>query len=83
MPRDFKGSNMLLMKPEGLTDEQCMSDVPAVRGIDDQGFPFIATAWWPSKEDIENILNGGPVVVKVYGRSTPPISVFTTEADQP
>jgi hypothetical protein len=78
MPVDFEGSNTVLTKPKGMTDEQCMS-VPAYRNIDDAGFPFTLTVWQPSKEDIDAINAGRPICLKVLGITPPPVSLFTVD----
>lgn len=36
-PVDFEGSNILMDKPNDMTDEQCASGVPAYIGVDADG----------------------------------------------
>ena len=76
LPTDFEGTNMDLIKPNGMTDEQCLA-VRAFKGVDNDGFPFILTAWQPNKEDIEAINAGRPVMLKVIGQNTPPVCIYT------
>jgi hypothetical protein len=76
MPIDFPGTNLTLKKPENMTDEQCM-EIKAFRGVDVDGFPFILTMWQPSKEDIDAIVIGTPIAVKVMSSGFAPMAIFT------
>lgn len=78
MPIDFEGSNLTLVKPSNMTDEQCAS-LYAYKGIDNDGFPFILTVWQPSKEDIEAVIAGRPICIKTVGETFPPMAVYTTD----
>lgn len=78
MPVDFPGSNIVFKKPEGMTDEQCMS-LPAFIGTDEDGFPFVLECWQPSKEDMDAIAVGRPIFLKFVGKSPQPIAVFTLD----
>jgi hypothetical protein len=80
IPINFEGANTILHKPKEMTDEQCMS-VHAYSGVDTDGFPFTLTVWQPNKEDIEAILAGRPVCLKVLGQQPPPVSMYTYDAD--
>ena len=76
IPIDFEGSNIVLGKPEDMTDEQCQP-VKAYAGEDNDGFPFFLTAWQPNKEDIEAINAGRPVMLKLIGYSMQPACLYT------
>lgn len=76
LPIDFEGSNIELVKPHGMTDEECMS-VPAFHGFDNGGNHFFLTAWRPSKEDMEAINAGRPIMLKVLATQTPPVALYT------
>jgi hypothetical protein len=76
LPIDFEGTNITLGKPGNMTDEQC-SEVKAYRGTDNDGFPFFLTAWKLSKEDLEAVNSGRPIMLKVLGSSVPPVSMYT------
>lgn len=78
MPIDFEGSNLTLVKPANMTDEQCAS-LFAYKGVDNDGFGFILTVWQPSKEDIEAVKAGRPICVKVVSESFPPMAIYTTD----
>jgi hypothetical protein len=79
-PVDFEGSNLNLTKPVGWTDEQCFN-MPAFKGKDKEGEPFILTAWQPNKEDLEAMNRGEPLYLRVCGEGHPPVSLFTMNPD--
>lgn len=76
LPVNFEGTNTVLTKPEDMTDEQCL-EVRAYCDIDGDGFPFYLTAWQPNKEDLEAINAGRPIMLKVVGKSMPPVCLYT------
>ena len=73
---DFEGTNIQLDKPSNMTDAQCAS-VRAFAGVDNDGFPFFLTAWQPSKEDIEAINSGRPIMLKLLGDRFQPVAMYT------
>jgi hypothetical protein len=77
-PTDFEGSNINLAKPSGMTDEQCFS-LPAEKNVDSQGFDYFLTAWIPNKQDIEALVAGRPLFLKVIGQTHPPLALFTID----
>ena len=77
-PIEFEASNIVFGKPESMTDEQCFS-IEAYKGIDDNGFTYINTVWMPSKEDIEAINAGRPIILSIYGEGMPPVNLFTND----
>lgn len=76
----FDGCNIELGKPDGMTDEQCFS-LPAMKGIDPNGFPYILTAFAPNKEDLIALQDGRPLYLKVVGTQFPPVALFTLDED--
>lgn len=76
LPTDFEGTNIILTKPDSMTDEQCMT-VRAYAGEDNDGFKFLLTAWMPSKEDLEAMNAGRPIMLRVTGTSFPPLVLYT------
>ncbi|HUS02938.1 MAG TPA: hypothetical protein VMY77_14470 [Chitinophagaceae bacterium] len=76
LPIDFEGTNVILTKPKDWTDEQCM-EIKAFRGVDAEGIPFFLTAWNLSKEDLEAVNEGRPIMLKVCGSVTPPVAMYT------
>lgn len=77
IPVNFEGA-VEIKKPAGMTDEQCTS-IWAMRGTDDEGFPFFLTAWKPSYEDLQALNRGEPVFVKTIANGLPPMALFTIE----
>ncbi|MBK7885493.1 MAG: hypothetical protein IPJ81_18140 [Chitinophagaceae bacterium] len=78
LPIDFEGTNLILSKPANMTDEQCTA-LKAYKGVDNDGFPFFVTAWQPSKEDIESINSGKPIMLKILGTCFPPVALYTLD----
>lgn len=76
LPTDFEGTNIVLGKPDSMTDEQC-SSIKAYKGIDGDGYPFFLTAWQLSKEDLEAVNNGRPIMLKMLGNVFYPVSMYT------
>ena len=76
MPVDFEGTNIEFLKPEGMTDEECMS-VRAFKGVDVGGFPFVLLAFKPNREDLEAIKAGRPIMLKILGEGMPPVCLYT------
>ncbi len=77
-PIHFEESNATFGKPLGMTDEECLP-ISAYVGKDENGKPYINTVWQPSKEDIEAINAGRPIIVNVFGAGLPPMCLFTLD----
>ena len=75
-PIDFPEANAWFEKPETMTDEECFP-VSAYKGIDKNGRPYTNVVYMPSKEDIEAILAGRPIVVTWLIDGLIPHSLFT------
>jgi len=76
IPTDFEGTNVILGKPEGMTDEQCYS-IKGKRGIDENNFPYTMVAFTPNADDMKALQEGRALFVKVLGTQFAPISLFT------
>lgn len=81
LPVTFDKANFTFGKPASMTDEQCAS-LHVWKGecpVDGNGtmMPVIISKWQPSKEDIEEINNGGAVYLSITGHGMPPVSLFT------
>lgn len=72
-PIDFPESNIVFNKPDNMTDDECLP-LPAYRGDN-----FINTLWMPNKEDIEAINAGRGIVLSIFGKSMPPVSLHTSD----
>lgn len=75
---DFEGSTFDLVKPSDMTDEQC-TPLRAASGTDNEGFSFILVAFKPSPEDLQAMIDGRPVFMKVLGQSFAPVSLYTLD----
>lgn len=75
---NFEGATFDLLKPDNMTDEQCLS-LPAHKGIDANGFPFILTAFMPNHEDLKALNEGRPLYLKVIGTTFQPVALFTCD----
>lgn len=75
-PVHFEQSNITFEKPTTMDDSECLA-ISAYVGVDANGNPHINTVWMPSKEDLEAINSGRPIVVCVLGTALPPLSLFT------
>lgn len=77
-PVNFEGSNFNLVKPENMTDEQCMG-LPAMRGVDSNGFNFILVAFKPNYEDLKALQEGRELYLKVIGNRFAPVALYTVD----
>lgn len=68
----------MLGKPNSMTDEEC-TELPVARVLDQAGHYVQISCWQPSKEDLEDLANGGKVWLMVYGSVHPPV-LLTTES---
>ncbi len=73
---DFPEANITLNKPANMTDEQC-DPLRAMASVDDQGFPGYTVLVQPNKEDIEAIIAGRPIALRIMGTMFPPFSIWT------
>lgn len=79
-PIDFPEANITFNKPTTMYDAECLP-IQAYSGVDEKGMPYINTVWMPSREDIQAINEGRPIVVSVCGDTLPPMSLFTVDSD--
>lgn len=76
-PIDFPEANTFFEKPKSMTDEECLP-VSAFVKKDEQGkVEYINVVYMPSKEDIEAILAGRPIVCSFMQSFLPPHALFT------
>jgi len=78
MSVDFEGSNIHLVKPKDMTDEQCYG-IHAEKAVDNDGFPYFLTCWIPNKEDLEALNAGRPLFLKMLGHGFQPVAMFTVD----
>lgn len=84
-PIYFEGAKEMA-KPENMTDEQCYSlwaHCQEHEYTGEDGKKYIgrvwAELWQPSKEDIEAINAGRPIVLQIHSIGLPPVAVFTMD----
>lgn len=75
-PVDFKGTNIVLSKPEDMTDEQCLP-LKAMKAATEDGLPYFVTGWKPNKDDLDVLNAGGILYLQVVGNGFPPVALFT------
>lgn len=78
LPIDFKERNVLYGKPEGWTDEQCMT-LPVWKDVDEEGNPFCISVWQPSKEDLDALIAGRGLVLKLFFSVQIPVAMWTLD----
>lgn len=84
-PMNFPGA-IVVGKPAGMTDEQCSSlwahthdyEFTGEDGKQYQGRCW-TEIWQPSKEDIEAIVAGRPIILQIHSNGLPPVSLFTMD----
>lgn len=79
MPVDFEGSNIIMHKPESMTDEECGS-MPAYVELDILYRPIkYLVAWQPNREDLIELNKGKPVFISMSTGALPPHQLFTID----
>lgn len=84
-PTNFEGAK-LISKPENVKDEDCFSmwAMPVdITQTGEDGRQYQSRMWvemWqPSKEDIEAINAGRPIILQIHSAGLPPVAVFTLD----
>lgn len=77
---EFNGSNITFVKPDSMTDEEC-SSLPAFKGTTPEGYPIIETHWLPSKEDLDAVNAGRPIVLQLLTPVMLPVAIFTIDEE--
>jgi len=72
----FPEANVIFGKPESLSDEEC-HEISAYKGVDEDGIPYTITVWQPNKEDIEAVMAGRPICLKMLGEAPAPVVLYT------
>jgi len=86
-PIHFEGAREI-GKPKEMTDEQCKSlwahsqdfEFTGSDGKRHQGRVW-TEMWQPSKEDIEAIVAGRPIVLQIHSWGLPPVSMLTLDGN--
>lgn len=84
-PIHFDGAKEM-HKPEDMTDEQCYSlwahqNDYQYTGADgkEHDARCWTEMWQPSKEDIEAINAGRPIILQIHSHGLPPVALFTLD----
>jgi hypothetical protein len=86
-PIEIPGANSSLTKPKNwdeARDGECET-LKVLTGVDEAGRQILASAWRPTKDELEALSHGHAVMLTIYGRSHPPvwIGVTPTAVDVP
>ncbi len=76
LPGDFPQVNKTYVKPDTMSDDECMPLLTHT-GFDQSGNAVIISKWIPTDEDIERIKNGSGIWLIVVGVNLPPVTVQT------
>ena len=79
-PVDFPTANQTFGKPENMEDEECLP-LRAEVGIDNDGYPYVVTAWMPNVDDMKALNRGEPIYLKTIGGGLAPTSMFTLDQE--
>jgi hypothetical protein len=78
-PVEFEQANKVFTPPQGLDSSQCSpinAFVGQAEGGSCDGILIVVTAWKPSEEEIDDLMNGQPVFLTFVG-GLPPHTVST------
>lgn len=82
LPSNFEEANILLLAAPNLPPSKCYNDIPAFFGVEGREQMYIyVTAWIPSKEDMDALKEGRPIMVKIYSDKMPSLSLFTQDEE--
>ena len=75
--REFAGQNHIFKPPSGFqqTEEITIGMLPVYVSRNDAGLTEIASVWQPTEEELDLLLKGAVVVLRVLGETMPPVSL--------
>lgn len=74
-PGNIKGATRALGKPTNWDDKDGECATLYVRDHRGAGPTIMQSAWYPSPEEIEQMIKGEPVILSIWGPSHPPVSL--------
>lgn len=81
---NFPEANITAGPPQGFSEAQCQP-IRAFRGCAEggscDGLPLYITAWFPTVEETEMIMQGHPIYLTIMGTGLPP-HMLTTSFDE-
>jgi hypothetical protein len=72
----FEESNVVLGRPQSMTDEQC-GPLSVWRGVCADGVPRVISCFKLTKDELEQINRTGRVWLFVIGETMPPVALQT------
>lgn len=78
-PAEFEQANKEFQPPQGMDSSQCSPIrvfVGQAEGGSCDGIPIVVSAWKPSDDELEEMINGQPVFITFVG-GLPPHTVST------
>jgi hypothetical protein len=82
-PGEIKNATRALGAPESWDKDRLgeCSTLP-IRDTSINGSLVMQSAWYPTREEIEAMCLGEPVILTIYGRSHPPVSLHVAEGEK-
>lgn len=76
----IEGATRELGKPDNWPEGQECLTLP-IKDVElEDGTPVMASAWQPDAQEIQRIVQGGHVILWVWGRGHPPVAITVAEA---
>lgn len=73
-PREFEGQTRVLNAPSGWNaTEPIKCGMLPIRDTTAMGIPCMQSMWKPDADELQHIMNGGHIVLTVYGDGHPPV----------
>lgn len=79
-PIKIPGANKEFAAPtdwDGLRNGECAT-LPVLMTVDDEGLMLLQSAWKPDAAELEALNHGSAVVLMIFGRGHPPVSLSVT-----
>jgi hypothetical protein len=77
-PCNFEGSNVVLQRPDGMTDEEC-APLCVRREVLADTYPVVMSCWKLTEEEFQELLKTKRVWLTVYGVTMPPVALTTVK----
>lgn len=75
----YFGGAIEIKKPDGMTDEQCMSVWAMIGANEKHEVTHYTTCWKPSFEDLQALNRGEGIYIQTHANRLPPMAVFTLD----
>lgn len=74
-PQRTPTTNLNLVLRDQNGERNPNSDLPAERCVDQAGRQIIETAWAPDEGELRALVNGAPILLRVWGTGHPPVNL--------